>query len=149
MSHQFPFREHQAGQPTSRCNTLKSTQRLQRCQCQIALSPVWRIERPPPLFRPRRYMTKFPSNWVIPPNELLVPVPRAQGGTTDAEVQVNIETAVLPTDSSAPALPVPDRIESTQSRFDYTLNHRLNIGASASGEDLADPSSTIRLTRLS
>jgi hypothetical protein len=58
-------------------------------------------------------MTKFPSNWVIPPNEPSVPVPRAPGGTTDAEVQVNTETAALPTDSSAPALLVPDRIEPT------------------------------------
>jgi hypothetical protein len=56
---------------------------------------------------PRRYMTKFPANWVIPPNEPSVPVPRAPGGTTDIEVQhaqVNTETAALPTDSSALAL---------------------------------------------
>jgi hypothetical protein len=75
------------------------------------------VEPPPPV-RTWRYRTVFPSNYVVQPVEPSLPT---QGGTTDAEIQyaqANTETAALPTDSSTPALAVPDRIEPTQSRFE-------------------------------
>jgi hypothetical protein len=69
-----------------------------------------------------RYKTKLPSNWVVSHIELSVPVPRARGGATDVEVQhaqvVNTDAAALPANSSAPALPVLDRLEPTQPRFE-------------------------------
>jgi hypothetical protein len=181
------------------------------------LPSPYRIDRAPPLFLARRYRTTFLFDWVVQPAEPSLPT---QGRTTDVEVQhtqANTETAALPTDSSTPALVVPDRIEPTQSRFEppptlpqpegvkkppqvrrryasihpstwtkklrarfvnrdgpeiddraspsgdeasseppdctaqyeSTLKPRLNTGAPALGKDPADPSGTVRLTRLS
>jgi hypothetical protein len=82
-----------------------------------------------------RYKSKLPSSWVVSHIEKPAPVPRARGGATDGEEHhalVNTETAALLTDSSAPALPVPDRLEPTQSPFERPLPFSQSHGVNES-----------------